>query len=200
MLRVARAHALPAVVALAGAALVGWLALLTPAFTDYEQEAEPALHALRAGHLRQFLELAPAYGGSLLERAPFALAPSLWGGGADAVFRMVAVPCLVAGAALGLWLYARARERGAGGGAWGALLLAAANPMALRAVEPGHAEELLVGVLIVAAALLAADGRAVWSGLLLGLAVAGKPWAALAVLPVLGLLPGARALVHGCAA
>jgi hypothetical protein len=72
--------------------------------------------------------------------------------------------------------------------------------MTLRAVEPGHAEELLVGVLVVAAALLAADGRAVWSGLALGLAVAGKPWAALAVLPVLGLLPGARALVRCCGA
>ena len=205
-MRPARPPLLPAAVALAAASLLGAMGLLTPAFTDYEVEAEPALDALRAGHVGRFLELAPAYGGSLLERAPFALAPGLWGGGGDAVFRSVAVPCLLATVLLGVHLFAAVRRRlepGARSTApWAVLLLAAANPLALRALEVGHSEELLVTALVLAAALLALDRRTgpVLPGVLLGLAVAGKPWAVLAVVPVLALLPGARAMALGAGA
>lgn len=192
--------AVPTLAASAAACVVGWLGLLTPAFTDYEVEAEPALRALRGGHVGRFLELAPAYGGSLLERAPFALLPSLWGAGGDAVFRSIAVPCLAAGVALGLALFVLARRAGARRGAWGTLLLAAANPITLQALQTGHAEELLVGAMLVGSALLAARGRATGSGVLLGLAVAGKPWALVGAVPVLALLPGVRAAVRGTAA
>lgn len=185
-----------AVVGSAAALVVGRLGLLTPAFTDYEAEAEPALNALRDGDVGRFLELAPTYGGSLLERAPFALVPGLWGGGGDAVFRAMAVPCLLAGVVLGVALFALARRSGARAGAWAVLLLTAANPLSLRALEVGHPEELLVGALAVGAALVAARGRAGWAGLLLGLAVAGKPWAALAAVPVLALLPGPRQMIR----
>jgi hypothetical protein len=184
-----------ALVGSVAALVVGRLGTLTPAFTDYEVEAEPALNALRDGDLGRFLELAPAYGGSLLERAPFALLPGLWGGGGDAVFRAMAVPCLLAGVVLGVALFALARRSGARTGAWAVLLLAAGNPLTLRALEVGHPEELLVGALAVGAALAAARGRPGPAGLLLGLAVAGKPWAALAVVPVIALLPGPRQML-----
>ena len=62
------------------------------------------------------------------------------------------------------------------------------EPRHLRALEYGHPEELLGGVLCVAAALAALGRRPVAAGLLLGLAVANKPWAVLAVVPVLLVL------------
>ena len=69
-----------------------------------------------------------------------------------------------------------------------------ANPLTLRALELGHPEELLGGALCVAAVLLAARERPLWAGLALGLAIANKEWALLAVGPVLLALaprPGA---------
>jgi hypothetical protein len=179
----------PALVAGACALLVGVLGLLTPAFTDYELEAEPALLALRDGDWVGFLELAPAYGGSLVLRAPFALLPELWGGGGDALFRSMAVPCLVAGALLAVALWRRA---GTPLAAWVALAVVAANPLTLRALEIGHPEELLGGVLCVAAALAAGRDRAVLAGVLLGLAIANKAWAVLALVPLLAMLTSGR--------
>ena len=84
-----------------GSATMAWLGLYGFAWTDYETEVQPAFDALVHGHMLEFLRLAPTYGGSLVERAPFALLPGLWGGGELAVYRMVALPCLLAAAALG---------------------------------------------------------------------------------------------------
>jgi len=183
--------ALPALVAGGCAVVLAALSMLTPAFTDYELEAEPSLQALRAGDLTGFLELAPAYGGSLILRAPFAFLPDLWGGGDLALFRSMAVPCLLAGALLGVGLWARARKLGhTPFSCWIVLLLVAANPMTLKALEIGHPEELLGAVLCIAAALAAGRDRALLAGVLLGLAIANKPWAVLAVVPVLAMLGG----------
>src|SRR5450759_5504604 len=107
-----RENALSAFMAGAGCATVAWLSLFGFAWNDYDVEVRPAFDALVHGHLLTFLQLAPAYGGSLVERAPFALLPGLWGGGELAVYRMVALPCLLAAAALGVWLVARMRARG----------------------------------------------------------------------------------------
>jgi hypothetical protein len=191
---------LPVLVACAGAFWLAWQALETMAFTDYEIEAEPALDALRNGHVARFLADAPAYGGSLVLRAPFALLPNLWDGGALALFRMMALPCLVAGALLGVVLWARARDRGHGQlAAWLALVLCAANPLTIRALEIGHPEELLVGAMVVFAGLAAYDGRPALTGVLLGLACAAKPWAVVAIVPLLALLPARRMVAVGAA-
>src|ERR1700689_736491 len=112
MRRVLRQNALCTLLALGASFAMGWLALVGFAWTDYEVEAMPAYTALLHGHIVAFLRLAPAYGGSLLERAPFALAPELWGGGANAVYRMAAVPCLLAAAVLGVFLAHRMRAAG----------------------------------------------------------------------------------------
>jgi Glycosyltransferase family 87 len=203
-----RENALCAFLAGAGTAAMVWLGLYGFAWNDYETEAKPAFEALTQGHALEFLRLAPAYGGSLVERAPFALLPGLWGGGELAVYRMVALPCLLAVAVLGVWLVAQMRRPGAGGlgvpssrlARGVALALCVANPLTLSALELGHPEELLGGALCVAAVLLAARERPLWAGLALGLAIANKEWALRAVGPVLLALPSRRVICMTCAA
>ncbi len=206
-----RENALPASVAAAGCAVMAWLGLYGFAWNDYDNEARPAYEALVHGHVLRFLTLAPAYGGSLVERAPFALAPRLWGGGQLAVYRAAALPCLLASAALGVWLLARMRLHGRSTLARAvALGVCVANPITLRALELGHPEELLGACLCVAAVLLAAPSasrrepslrapasrgrdRSLAAGMLLGLAIANKEWAVLAAGPVLlAVAPGRR--------
>src|SRR5215218_8477551 len=191
--------------ALAGAASLAWLGLLGFAWNDYDVEAAPAFAALVRGDTADFLALCPAYGGSLIMRAPFALAAGALGGGEVAVFRAVGVPCLLAGAALAVVLGASLLARGAGRGTVATVVgLCAANPTTLRALDLGHPEELLGAALCAAAVLAGLRGRSTLAGLLLGLAVANKAWALLAVGPVLLALAGDRrralALAGGVAA
>jgi hypothetical protein len=179
--------------ALLGVALLGWFGLTDFAFTDYDVEARPALDHLLSGDLHGFLLGSPAYGGALLLRSPLALAAGAAGGGDLAVFRAVALPGLLALALLGVALTARARAAGASApAAWLALALCVLNPLALRALELGHAEELLAASLAVAAMLAAQGRRPGWAGLLVGLAVATKPWALIAVPAVIVVLPTGR--------
>src|SRR5215210_263653 len=179
--------------ALLGAASLGWLGLLGFIWTDYEAEAAPAFAALVHGHFGSFLELSPAYGGSLIMRAPFALAAHGLGGGEVAVFRAVAAPCLLAGAALGAVLGASLLARGAGRGTVATVIgLCAANPITLRALDVGHPEELLGAALCAGAVVAAVKGRATLAGVLLGLALANKAWALLAVGPVVLALQSDR--------
>ena len=182
-----------ALLALAGTALMAWLGLQGFAFSDYDREAAPAYLALSRGDVGGFLSLSPAYGGSLILRSPFAMLPGLWGGGELAVFRAAAAPCLAAGVVLALVLAAQVLARGLGRGTAAlAALLVAGNPITWRALEMGHPEELLGGVLCVAAVLAASGRRSGWAGLLLGLAIANKAWAVLAIGPVLLALPSGR--------
>jgi hypothetical protein len=180
--------------AAAGCSALAWLGLYGFAWNDYDNEARPAVDALVHGHLSEFLRLAPAYGGSLVERAPFALLPGLWRGGDLAVYRMLALPCLLAAAVLGVWLVAGMRAEGRSRLARGvALGLCVANPIMLPALKLGHPEEMLGACLVVAAVLLASGAgarpRPLLAGAALGLAVANKEWALLAVGPVLLALP-----------
>jgi hypothetical protein len=200
MRRVVRENALSAFIAGAGCATMAWLGLYGFAWNDYELEARPSFDALVHGHVLEFLRLAPAYGGSLVERSPFALLPGLWGGGDLAVYRMVTLPCLLAAAALGVWLLARMRsERRSTFARAVALGVCVGNPLTLAALEVGHPEELLGAALCVAAVLLAGGariglGRSLWAGAILGLAIANKEWALLALGPVLLALPARRRL------
>jgi hypothetical protein len=195
MRRLLRENALCALMAGSLSATVGWLALYGFGWNDYEIEAQPAFEALAHGHLLSFLRLAPAYGGSLVERAPFALVPGLWGGGELAVYRMVAVPCLLAAATFGVWLVAHMRAQGHSTRSRAlALGICVANPLTLKALELGHPEELLGACLCVAAVLLAGRDRPLWAGALVGLAIANKEWALLAVGPVLLALPAKHRL------
>lgn len=188
-----RENALAACAVAVALLTVAWLGLYGWAWTDWDTEARPAVDALLAGHVVRFLHLAPAYGGSLILRAPFVMLTKLWHGGELAIYRASAAPCLLAAGALGLWLCARMRARGLSRWARAiALLLCVANPLTLSALELGHPEELLGAVLCVAAVLCAMHDRPTWAGILLGLAIANKEWAVLAIGPVLVALPEAR--------
>lgn len=174
---------------------LAWIGLQDFSFNDYDNEARAAMTALVHGHFQQFVQMAPAYGGSLLERSPFAFAAALWGGGEAAVYRMLALPCLLALGAFAVWLAARMRRDGQGlAPALLALVLCTASPLVLLALEIGHPDEFLGGVLCVVAVLLAARGRGFWAGVTLGLAIANKEWAVLALGPVLMALPRRRVL------
>jgi Glycosyltransferase family 87 len=201
MRRLARENALALSAAGVATLTMGWLGLYGFGWNDYDTEARPAFDALVQGHVLEFLRLAPVYGGSFVLRVPFALTPGLWGGGELAVYRMLALPCLLAVAALGVWLVAnlRARRRPALTKAL-ALGLCVANPLTLGALELGHPEDLLGGVLCVGAVLLALRDRPIWAGLALGIAIANKQWAVLAIWPVLLALPARRPLCAGVAA
>jgi Glycosyltransferase family 87 len=192
--RALRDNAACTIIAAIACAALAWLGLYGYAWNDYDNEARLAVDALVSGHFAEFVRLAPAYGGSLLERAPFAFAPRLWGGGELATYRMLALPCLLAAGALGVWLCAQMRAEDRPRLARGlALGLCVANPVILPALELGHPEELLGGCLVVAAVLLAGRSRqrsgALLAGTALGLAFANKQWALLAAGPVLLATP-----------
>jgi hypothetical protein len=190
-----RENAPVAALGLLATAVMTWLGLYGFVWNDYEVEAQPAFAALVHGHLELFLRSAPVYGGSFVERAPFALIPGLWGGGELAVYRLVALPCLLGVAVLAVWLAADMRALGRSTLARAiAVGVCLANPLTLRALELGHPEDLLGGALCVAAVLLALRGRPLWAGLLLGAAIANKEWAVLALGPVLLALPARRSL------
>ena len=191
----ARERAIWIALAAFGSAVLAWLGLVGFAWNDYDNEARPAVSALVHGHLHQFFSLAPVYGGSLLERAPFALAPGLWGDGELAVYRMLALPCLASAAVLAVWLASWMRQQGMNVRECGlALLLCVANPLTLLALEIGHPDELLGGVLCVAAVLFAVRGHSIRAALALGFAIPNKQWAVLAIPCVLIALPGRRML------
>jgi hypothetical protein len=192
--RTLRANAACLAMAAVGCLALAWLGLYGFGWNDYENEALPAVDALVRGHFSAFLALAPVYAGSLIVRAPFAMLARWWGGGDLAIYRMLALPCLLVAGALGVWLVARMRaEQRTPLARAVALGLCVANPVILPALELGHAEELLSACLVVAAVLFAsgAGGRSrpLLAGAALGLAVANKQWALLAAGPVLLAVP-----------
>jgi hypothetical protein len=184
-----------ALVAIAFGAVVAmlWAWVWNVKLNDFGTEAAAPLTALLHGRILTFLGSAPTYGGSLAVRAPFALPASLAGGSELLIYRLAALPCLGALAALGVWLARAARSNGATlPAALVCVLLCVANPITYRALQTGHPEEALGAALCVAAVLVALRGRAVAAGLLLGLAIANKEWAVLAIGPVLLALPAGR--------
>jgi hypothetical protein len=170
------------------------LGLQGHSWPDWGIEARPSVNALLAGHLGRFFRLAPPYGASLLLRAPFMELARLFGGSQVAIYRAGAIPCTAAAVALALWLSAQQRRRGRPFFERAATVaVCIAGPQAVIALQQGHPEELLGAVLCVAAVLCAQRDRAIWSGILVGLAIANKEWAVLAVGPVLVALPRHRA-------
>ena len=181
------------VAALAAAAAMCWLTLHGFAWNDYDDEVSAAFRSLIDGDVAGFLSQVPGYGGSLVLRAPLAGAVAALGGGELAVYRAVSIPCVVALAVLGVMLVRRMGARGRTTGARALVLgLCVANPVTLRALDMGHPEELLCAAFAIAAVLAALGSRTVLAALLLGLAIATKSWAVLAIGPVLLALPGRR--------
>lgn len=172
----------PILIGLLAAAFVGWSQLTGFAWSDYDAEAASPLAALLSGQVATFFETAPAYGGSLLMRAPFAFATDVFGGDEQAVYVMMAVPCLLASVGLGVALLSL-RRRAHPQARWGLLvvLLAAGNPVTLRALAIGHPEELIGAVCAAGAVLTASRDRPAATAVLLGIALANKAWAVVVV-------------------
>ncbi len=159
-------------------------------FNDFYREAWPAYAALAHGQLTRFLDLGPAYVGSLVLRAPFALVPTIWGGGPREMFFAAALPCVFAVSGFCVWLAIQPQGRRVGPGSLLApLVLCIFSPVAIIALGGGHPEELLGGVLCVAAVICAARGRPGSAAVLIMLAVINKPWALAAVPVVLVVMP-----------
>ena len=180
------------------AALSAWIAFATATVGDYPADAGPAVHALARGDVAAFLSHQPDMGPvSVVLRAPFA---ALAGGGRLDVYRWGSLPCVLAAALLGLYLAGLARRSGAGPIAQAALAaVCVVNPVTFNALRLGHPEEILTAALAVGAVAVAAEGHGRRAALLLGLALACKQWAAIAILPTLMALP-ARRLAVGMAA
>lgn len=193
------------VLAVAIVAVLAWAELLTPAFTDFEAEAEPAFRALLAGDWSGGLAALPLYGGALLIELPFAALADALGGGDLAVYRAVAIP-----GALGMawmawlaahWLRAAGRPRIEQLAALGAI---AASPCLALSWSFGHHEEALVTAAALAGILLVLRGDRtgfIAGGLIVGLAFAGKPSAGVLVPVALVAASSLRgALITGAAA
>ena len=172
--------------------LVYWWRL--PAANNFFTEAWTPYQALNHGHVVEFLRLGPQYVGSLVLRAPVELLSTALGGGARAAYFATGLPCLLAAPVLGAWLSLRPRGK-VGRGFFSRIspiVLCVFNPVVVMALIIGHPEDILGAALSVAAVILALDGSSGWAGLLIGLAVANKPWAVVAVPVVLVALPRDR--------
>lgn len=186
-------------VVLAGALALRAALTMEPGL-DYFSDAGGPIDSLVRGDLDAFLANQPLMGSfSLLVRAPFV---ALVFHSSEAVVYMAgALPLVMSTVVLGMALARIAGERGHGEIVQGVVAgLAIFNPVAFRAIHWGHPEELLGAVLCAGAVLAALRKHALAAGVLLGLAIATKQWAVLAVLPVLLAAAGRRALTLGVAA
>ena len=167
-----------------------WIAFASTTLGDYPADAGPPLDALLRWDLSAFLAAQADMGPvSILLRAPFAAL----GGDELSVYRWGSLPCVLAAGLLGLYLARLAGRRGAGTLAQAALVAVCLfNPLTFAALELGHPEEILTAALAVGAVAVASQGHTVRATLLLGLAIASKQWAVIAILPVLMALPSSR--------
>jgi hypothetical protein len=168
-----------------------WLASGVADTGDWSMDAWPAVDALAHGRVSEYLSAKAMMGPfSTLTQAPFV---AISGGGELDAYRWAAFPCVLAAGLLGLYLASIARRKGAS--FVGQILLAGlclVNPLTIEALRAGHPEEILTAALAVAAVASASEGKRARTALLLGLAVASKQWAVIAILPALMALPGGR--------
>ena len=159
---------------------------------DYFVDAGPPIDWLVRGQLDDFFANQPLMGPlSLLVRAPFVAL--VFTADEPTVYLVGALPLLAALAALTLALARRMEAERRSSFEKAAVAVAVlASPLVVRALHWGHAEEILCAALAVGGVYAAGSGRAAWSAILVGGAVATKQWAVVAALPALLVLPGAR--------
>lgn len=180
-----------------------YVALTAPGTGDYPNDAGPAMTALLHANLHAFASATPAMGElSLYLRLPFAALAYLGSPTEMSIYRWGAVPCVASVALLGVWLARIARSRGTGlVGQVAIVAVALFNPMVHSALLLGHPEELLTTSLAVGAIVSAAQRRVILTTVLLGLAIASKQWAVIAMFPVVAVFPGRRVhVISGAAA
>ncbi|HET9198607.1 MAG TPA: glycosyltransferase 87 family protein [Solirubrobacterales bacterium] len=171
--------------------LAAWLSTLAGDPADWETDAAPAVQALADAHVGTYLSAKAMMG-------PFATlvqAPSVAVSGAQgsAAYPWAVFPCLLIAGSVGLYLARVAARRGAGRLTQALIAtLFLLNPLTFEAIDNGHPEEILTAALAVAAVAAAAEHRSRRTALLLGLAIASKQWAVIAILPALMALPALR--------
>lgn len=183
---------------LVGAA-AAWLASTISATGEWDTDTWPRIQALTHANVTEFFRVESMMGTfAAVVQAPFAAISS---GGVLGAYRWSAFACLLAVGLLGLYLAHLARRRGVP--TIGQALIAGLclfNPLTIGALDMGHPEELLTAALAVSAIATASEGHRYRAAVLLGLAVASKQWAVIAILPVLMALPSSRfrvALIAG---
>ena len=177
--------------ALAGALGLWFLSGTDPYWSDWGLQDGPDVARLLDGDVAGFVDGAvPTYLGSLILRAPLFLAAGALGGSEDQAFFAAKAFALLMLAGLGAWLLARARAAGAGIGALVLIaFLTAGNPIAGRALDIGHAEDLMAAVFAIGGVVAASRGRLTTAGVLIGLGFVAKQWAILAWLPAIAVAP-----------
>jgi hypothetical protein len=174
------------------------VALTAQRLGDYPAEAARSLEAVARGDLGGFVSAATPYAGSLTLRAPFVAVAGALGGDRLDLYRAGVFACLLAAVALALVL-----DRASAGRPPAARLATAALilglPVVLDALDFGHPEEVLTASLAILA-VWAAPQRPLLAGALIGIAVASKPWALVALWPVLLCASGGRVRLLAAAA
>jgi Glycosyltransferase family 87 len=172
--------------------LAAWSASVAGPPADWKIDAAPAVQALADGHLGDYLQAEALMGPfATLIQAPFV---ALSGAQEPtAAYPWAVFPCLLVTGLVGLYLARIAGRRGAGRPTQALIAgLCLLNPLTFEAIENGHPEEVLTAALAVAAVAAAVEDRPWRTALLLGLAIASKQWAVIAILPALMALPAGR--------
>jgi hypothetical protein len=180
-------------------ALLGLSATVVLAFGalgDYPRDAGPGVVAVANGQFLAGLGAKALMGSvSILMRAPFVALAQAGGLGELWQYRAGAVACLAPAAAVGVGLAGRLRARPQSDWVPAIVaILAVANPATAAAVRLGHPEEVLTAALAVGAVVLAVRERSAAAGVVLGLALATKQWALVAVVPAIVAAPRAHRL------
>jgi DNA-binding XRE family transcriptional regulator len=173
------------------ALLAAWLATFAGPSADWKIDAQPAVQALAGGRLGDYLDAEALMGPfATLVQAPFV---AVSGTGGEAAYPWAVFSCLLVAGLVGLYLARIAARHGAGRLSQALIAtLVLLNPLTFEAIENGHPEEVLTAALAVAAVAAGAENRARRTALLLGLAIASKQWAVIAILPALMALPAKR--------
>jgi hypothetical protein len=180
-------------------AISAWMSLQIGSMGDWHGDTWPAVHQLAQGDITGYLSAKAMMGPfATLVQAPFV---AISGASGLEAYRWAAFPCLLAAGLLGIELSKAAQRRGQGAFARVVLpALCLLNPLTFEALSSGHPEEILTAALAVWAVLAAVENKPRRTALLLGLAVASKQWAVIAVLPALMALPARRVKVGLAAA
>jgi hypothetical protein len=161
---------------------------------DYPMDAERSVTALSHGRLHDALTHQPLMGPfSIVLRAPFVTLARFAGAGEPGAYKAGAAVCVAFAAALGVSL-ALSRLDSSFAQAAVLVVVTVLNPASIAAVQYGHPEEVVAAALSVGAVALALRGRELAAAVALGLAIASKQWAILAVAPTLVALPGGKRL------
>jgi hypothetical protein len=167
------------------------------ALGDYPFDGGPSVDALAGGNVQQAAARVGGMGSfSVIFRAPLVALARAGGLGDLGAYQAGAIACLIVMAMVAVVMAVRTTAVGRSRVAVAlVVLLAVANPASVAAVKFGHPEEALTAALCVLAVVLARRDQSVAAAAALGLAIATKQWAVVAIVPALLAAPGRSRLL-----